>query len=493
MGTRWLLIPAGLFLAMGLACTQGEPDAVSHFKTVAPIITAVPAGSEGVLAGSVIIGPICPVEPCAQGVGDTYSSRELQLQSESANGILVPLWPDGTFHAPVPVGEYAVSLSNCDYLGCAGSLPVTIVIREGETSDLRINIDTGIRSVVRPGSAYTRLIDELRATGAVVEPVSESDSTLWEVPGRVMSVNGSQVYVLEFPSIDEAQAEIANIDPDGYSTSRGIIEWTTTPHFYARESLIVFYIGNDNELQFLLERVIGGQFAGGHFAPRPKPEVSEEADSTARRELSARLGVSPEDLWLIRSQALEFNNGALGCPDTGGFYTQAIVPGYALLYGLNELRYPFHVSTDGRLFTDCRRENNVAAPFRPAGDTVHVNDAFRSAGDTSTHLGEEVVLQTLADAEAFQSEAGDSMRIFVDLVNWDTEMLAGAVITGSGCSADVWVPSIVIRHLDKMVTINVRAVQTGLCEKEWAKPVWLKILEVPKDYSVTFILVYSVE
>ncbi|MEE8466474.1 MAG: hypothetical protein V3S68_08365, partial [Dehalococcoidia bacterium] len=467
------------------------------FKTAVPIITAVPVGSEGVLVGSVTIGPICPVEPCAQGVGDTYSSREIQLQSGSANGILVPLRPDGTFRALVPVGEYAVSLSNCDFLGCAGSLPVTIVIRGGETSNLRINIDTGVRSVVRPGSAYTRLVDELRATGAVVEAGPASTSSIFDAPIHVTTVNEAERLVFEFPNIDAAQAEADKVSPDGYGiVGEGFITWTDDPHFYSRESLIVLYVGKDNDLQFLLEGVLGVQFAGEHFARRSEPQVSEEADSTARRELSARLGVSPEDLRLVRSMKLEFNSGALGCPDAEAFYTQAIVPGYALLYRLDEFLYPFHVSADGRVFTDCRGENNVAVPFRSVGggDLVHENDPFRMLGETLAHLGEQVVLQTLADAEEYLSEAGDSVQIFyLDRINWDEELLAGTVITGSGCSADIWVSSIIMRHLDKIVTINVRAVQTGLCEKEWAKPIWLKILEVPKDYSAAFILLYSIE
>ncbi|PKB71255.1 MAG: hypothetical protein BZY87_06475 [SAR202 cluster bacterium Io17-Chloro-G6] len=150
MRVRWLLIFAGLFLAMATACAPGESQTVVPVGTPVPTQTSVSINTEGVLAGSVTIGPLCPVEPCARGDGDTYASRELQIQSEFASGILVPLEPDGTFRALLPAGKYVVTLSNCEFLGCSGSLPVTIVIKDGETSDLRINIDTGIRSVAQP-------------------------------------------------------------------------------------------------------------------------------------------------------------------------------------------------------------------------------------------------------------------------------------------------------------------------------------------------------
>ena len=419
--------------------------------------------------------------------------RELQLQSEFASGILVPLQPDGTFRALLPVGEYVVSVSNCDFLGCSSSLPVTVVIRDGETSELRIDIDTGIRSTAQPQTTFTQLADDLRNAGAEVKTGSDINQPFFRVPGRVLTVNGSDIQVFEFSSMDDAQTEVAKVGPDGYSIGTSMVDWVASPHFYAKGSLIVLYVGDGRELQILLEGVVGNQFAGGVSVTPSQEEVSIEADMTARRELSGRLGAAPGDLRLVRAQATEHGNGGLGCPDAGMFYTEAIVPGYVLLYELNGLRYPFHVSTDGRFFTDCRRENNVAAPFRLADDIVKVKYAFQLAGGTPSHLGEEVELRTLADAQAFLSEAGELVAMDLEQIDWDTEMLVGTVITGSGCGFEAWVPLVFMQHLSRTVDINVAATQTGLCEKAWAQPVWLIVQEVPKDYSASFILSYRIE
>ena len=75
---------------------------------------------------------------------------------------------------------------------------------------------------------------------------------------------------------------------------------------------------------------------------------------------------------------------------------------------------------------------------------------------------------------------------------WDVEMLAGTVITGSGCSFDVVIPLVFMQHLGRTVDISVEATQTGLCEKAWAQPVWLVVQEVPKDYSANFNLSYGI-
>ena len=101
------------------------------------------------------------------------------------------------------------------------------------------------------------------------------------------------------------------------------------------------------------------------------------------------------------------------------------------------MRYTFRISIDGRLFTDCRRENNVAVPFRLADDIVNITDAFQFDGGTPSHLGPEVVLQTRAEAQAFLSESGGLVEIDLDRIDWEVEMLVGTVITGSATVLDV--------------------------------------------------------
>jgi hypothetical protein len=353
---------AGLLLLALAACTSSESDIV------------IPSDGLGTLSGSVTIGPLCPVQPCSVEIGDTYSSRQVLLQSNGSDDIVVFLNQDGTFQAEVPAGDYVVNLSTCEHLGCSSSLPVEIAITKGETYELNIDIDTGIRSPVGPPA---------------------SDSGL-------------------------------------------------------------------------------------------------DADSTARRELSARLGVAPEDLTLVHFQEVEFSNGGMGCPDAGAFYTQAIIPGFSSLYEVDGVRYPFHISADGRIFTDCRWENNVALPFRLADKIVEIKDAFQLAGNTGSHLGAEVALQTLAEAEAYLAESNGRVEIDLSQIDWPTEMLVGTVVTGSGCSFDVVTPLVFLSHPGPSVDVYVDENQTGSCEKAWAQPVWLVIQEVPSDYSASFTLSYTV-
>ena len=110
MRIKLFLIFAGLFLALAAACTSEESVTVAPGQTSTP----VPDQDVGVFAGSVNIGPFCPVGPCTTPVGDIYSSRQLQLKSGAGEDVLVELRRDGTFMAFVPGGEYSVRLSDCD-------------------------------------------------------------------------------------------------------------------------------------------------------------------------------------------------------------------------------------------------------------------------------------------------------------------------------------------------------------------------------------------
>lgn len=496
MGFRLFLFLAGLILLTVAACSSGEPAAVVPVATDTPATlpseTPVPAQPTGVFAGAVKIGPLCPVDPCYQGNGDTYSSRQLRLQSEAGREVMVQLRPNGTFLKIVPVGEYTVNLTNCDFLGCSSSLPVAVVIKEGEVTNLSIDIDSGIRTPALPPSpSNTRLADNLRVAGADVEIGAIARSSTFDVPVRNFTVNDALVHVWEFPNADEAAAGAATVGPDGFSAGGAFVDWTDSPHFYSSGSLIVLYVGNDVGTLTLLERVVGDQFAGSATITSGQLEPGGRASLTAHRELSARLGVAPEDLVLVYSRILEFSDGSPGCPEPGYAYTQAIIPGYILLYELKGTRYPFHVSIDGRIYTDCRGENNVAVPFRLADGFVSVRDAFEFDGGGPSHLGPEVVLPTRAEAEAYLAESKGLVVMDLDLVDWEKEMLVGTVITGSGCSFEVVTPLVLMRNLGKTVDVYVEAEQTGTCEKAWAQPVWLVIQDVPKDYSVSFVLSYA--
>ena len=62
---------------------------------------------------------------------------------------------------------------------------------------------------------YIDLVDNLRASGATVEPAEEVTQPFFSVNGRVIVVNGGDVQVLEYADAVTAETEAALVSPDG--------------------------------------------------------------------------------------------------------------------------------------------------------------------------------------------------------------------------------------------------------------------------------------
>jgi hypothetical protein len=109
---------------------------------------------------------------------------------------------------------------------------------------------------------YVSLVEALRAEGAVIEPKGDISQVFFSVPGVLISVNGEDVQVFEFPDEESAETEAATISPDGSSTPTTMITWIAPPHFFKNSGVIVLYVGTNEAVVALLERVLGPQFAG---------------------------------------------------------------------------------------------------------------------------------------------------------------------------------------------------------------------------------------
>jgi len=102
-------------------------------------------GESGTVTGWVTVGPLCAVEPCETDPVD-FSSRQVILTSSNDRQIFVNLYADGTFYpTKVSPGTYQATLSDCPWLGCLSDLPKTVIIVKDQTTEVLLDIDTGIR------------------------------------------------------------------------------------------------------------------------------------------------------------------------------------------------------------------------------------------------------------------------------------------------------------------------------------------------------------
>src|SRR5215813_1621775 len=84
--------------------------------------------------------------------------------------------------------------------------------------------------------------------------------------------------------------------------------------------------------------------------PQRGPVEAQVPDAILRpvlNEAAKLANVSPQQLVIVRAEAVVWNDGSLGCPEPGMQYTQALVNGYWVVIRSAEQVYDFRLSRDG--------------------------------------------------------------------------------------------------------------------------------------------------
>lgn len=81
------------------------------------------------------------------------------------------------------------------------------------------------------------------------------------------------------------------------------------------------------------------------------PQVSlDEAVELARQDLTERAAVNDSDITTVEARQVTWANGAVGCPEEGMMYTQALVDGYFILLRAGDQDWPYHAGRTGQPF-----------------------------------------------------------------------------------------------------------------------------------------------
>ena len=79
-------------------------------------------------------------------------------------------------------------------------------------------------------------------------------------------------------------------------------------------------------------------------------EVPADLLAAIIADLAARSGTDPQTIAVVRAEAVVWDNGALGCPQPGGIYTQAPVEGYRVMLRAGSRTYDYRASSQGSFF-----------------------------------------------------------------------------------------------------------------------------------------------
>jgi hypothetical protein len=67
-------------------------------------------------------------------------------------------------------------------------------------------------------------------------------------------------------------------------------------------------------------------------------------------DLSSRLKIDPDQIGILRSEAILWPDGSLGCPKAGEYYTQEPVRGYWIILQVEAASYDYRASESGYFF-----------------------------------------------------------------------------------------------------------------------------------------------
>jgi len=105
----------------------------------------------GLLEGTISIGPICPVEtdppsPECLPTAETYRAYPVGIWTPDGKRKITQISPalDGSFSVDLVPGQYLIKLEKDNGIG-GSNLPVKVLITSQEKTTIWIDIDTGIR------------------------------------------------------------------------------------------------------------------------------------------------------------------------------------------------------------------------------------------------------------------------------------------------------------------------------------------------------------
>jgi hypothetical protein len=101
---------------------------------------------------------------------------------------------------------------------------------------------------------------------------------------------------------------------------------------------------------------------GGQTSAPPEQEdaVTDDPEDFARADAAQRAGVDEAEVTVVTNEAVTWPNGALGCPQPGQFYTQALVEGYRIVVEAGGQEFHYHGET-GRPPAYCENPSEPAA------------------------------------------------------------------------------------------------------------------------------------
>jgi hypothetical protein len=210
---------------------------------------------------------------------------------------------------------------------------------------------TPVELIEISSASFSALVESLRQSGAVVEPVGTIDANFFPVGGQIINVDGQRVEVYEFANEEQRTHSSNFISKSGFQVGNAMIDWTDQPNFWAKGSLIVLYVGKDEAtIERLSEHI--GEPVTRHFS---EPVFYPEAVLASLSALSSETGTAQEQIEVLGYEFVQWPDSCLGMSSPHTLCAQVITPGYRVMLSLEGETYIYHTNETGSQVIKGRR------------------------------------------------------------------------------------------------------------------------------------------
>lgn len=191
---------------------------------------------------------------------------------------------------------------------------------------------------------YMELVDALRAEGAQVEPQGSVKQPFFDISAQIILVNGSRLEVFDFGKAEFQQAASEQISADGFTIGTMVVDWVEQPNFWAKDRIIVLYVGRDAETIALLNQILGEPLTEGVMLPPGDPPYAAAAAETLLGEM---LGLKVDEIDLVSFERVEWPDACLGFAEPGEMCAEVLTPGWRIVLDAKGQEYEFHADLGG--------------------------------------------------------------------------------------------------------------------------------------------------
>ncbi len=195
-----------------------------------------------------------------------------------------------------------------------------------------------------------RLIEDFEKKGLKVEITQSIEQPFFTVQGILLSLNGENIQVFQYPDEESREKDSHLISSDGSVIGNNQIEWITPPYIWASGDLIVIYPGTDESVIDAINDTFGEPIARGHSMPDANKTPTElpPAVFAAIQDLALRLGISEDEIEVLSYEEVTWSDSCLGLGRPEEACLQVITPGYLIrLRAINE-DFEYHSDQSGR-------------------------------------------------------------------------------------------------------------------------------------------------